>query len=722
MKFNLFNTILSIGMFFSLLTNGQTLNSLRTNQTTQNGVQQRTQGIPEFCGTDSIHDEKMISDPDYKKRHEEMLESIRTAATSQRRLPNGVLQVPVVVHVMHKGETVGTGTNISDEDVRLGVKYLNNYWRSISETFGDGEGVDMNIEFVLAIQDPNGNSTNGIDRVDLSADDVYVNNGVRRSESGISDTELKAYSIWDPYNYYNVWIVDEIDNTNCYTGSSYVAGYAYYASAHGASFDGSVVLICTYLQESSSTWAHEMGHALNLPHTFNGDNPDTSTCGDDGIPDTPEHIRTSGITPSIYWDCDTTVQNNCDSGFNQVINPETGFSRKSGTHQDHMFNYMDYSGCSSEFTAGQRAVSIDALTVTRNSYFNGLALEPVAAAVVDFEAPSVICLGDVVSFTDKSANTPNSYTNEGYAGYTFAWTFDDGQNTPLTSAIQNPNITFSNAGNYSVTLEITNPMGTASLTKQDGLTIVSSMDDVCSFTNRRATNNGAGVTKVTFNSLENITSTNTPNNPIQDFRCTKNTFINSGSSYDLEVEYTSVNSRSHYVEAWIDWDASGTFDTSNANGINEQVLSDYTQIENPGSNKVSTSVTAPSGVSLNTVFTLRVISSMDQPPKVCTSSSSTQRADDYGVLVRPASNLSVDESAAFKFKLYPNPVQDELTIALQNKASLRAYEIFDISGKRVVTSTLNPSHRIQVSGLSKGLYFIKIKVANSEMVGKFIKK
>ena len=29
------------------------------------------------------------------------------------------------------------------------------------------------------------------------------------------------------------------------------------------------------------------------------------------------------------------------------------------------------------------------------------------------------------------------------------------------------------------------------------------------------------------------------------------------------VEYTSVSSKAHYVEAWIDWDDSGTFETSN---------------------------------------------------------------------------------------------------------------------------------------------------------------
>ena len=719
MKINYTKVFIMFCFFFSLITNGQTLTPLPANQATQNGTQQRTQGIPEFCGTDSLHDEKMKSDPDYKKRHEEMLESIGTAASSQRRLPNGVLQVPVVVHVMHKGETIGTGTNISDEEVKLGLKYLNNYWRSISDTYGDGDGVDMKIEFVLAIQDPNGNMTNGIDRVDLSTDDAYVNNGVnRRENSGISDTELKAYSVWDPYRYYNVWIIDEIDNTNCFTGTSYIAGYAYYASAHGQSVDGSVVLICTYLEEGSNTWAHEMGHALNLPHTFDGDDPDNGICGDDGIPDTPEHIRTSGITPSIYWDCGTTTSNNCDLAFNQVINPETGYTRSSGTHQDHMFNHMDYSGCSSEFTGGQRNVATNALTAgrgSRKSYFEGSALVPVAAAVVDFNSPSIICLGDVTTFTDLSANTPNSFTNNGYDNISFAWTFDNGADAAITSTDQNPSIIFSNSGTYDVTLEITNLQGTSSLTKQNSFIITSSsLPTYCEVTSLNSSGNyGTGVTRVSFNNLSNITSTSNVSPIVRDFRCSKNTQINVDISYDLTVDYNAINDYSQRATVWIDWDNNGTFDSD------EKVLDDNVDSGNAGSYSATVSVTPPTDVVTGIPLTMRVISVTRDSGNSC-GEGLIKRADEYGVLVNATLNTKTVNTS--QLKLFPNPVQDELTLTLQNNAPLSAYEIYDISGKKVMTSTLNPSNRIQVSELSKGMYFMKIKAGNLEMIGKFIKK
>lgn len=283
----------------------------------------------EFCGTDFFHNEKMKNDAVYKKRHLKNIADIKKLSTqTYKKAAGGITQIPVVVHVMHKGEAVGSGTNISDEDVKKGLQYLNNYWRKINGTQGFGDGVDMKVEFSLAVQDPIGNCTNGIDRVNMSSVPAYVNNGVNRSAtSGIPDYQaggginsLKEYSIWNPTQYYNVWIVDEIDNENCSTNNgSYTSGYAFYPSQHGQLFDGSVVLICSYLNESDKTWAHEMGHAFNLPHTFNGDDSNNDgigdRCGDDGIADTPKHIRTSSISPSIYSSCASNVANTCEPLF-----------------------------------------------------------------------------------------------------------------------------------------------------------------------------------------------------------------------------------------------------------------------------------------------------------------------------------------------------------------------------------------------------------------------
>lgn len=76
--------------------------------------------------------------------------------------------IPVVVHVINRGEAVGTGTNISDSQVISQITSLNNDYRKKVGTKGyntNPVGADTNIEFALAVRDPNGNPTNGIHRV-----------------------------------------------------------------------------------------------------------------------------------------------------------------------------------------------------------------------------------------------------------------------------------------------------------------------------------------------------------------------------------------------------------------------------------------------------------------------------------------------------------------------------------------------------------------------------
>ena len=73
---------------------------------------------------------------------------------------------------------------------------------------------------------------------------------------------------------------------------------------------------------------------------------------------------------------------------------------------------------------------------------------PVADFMVNNAENVAICLGAEVAFTDLSTNTPTQW----------AWNFGDGQ----TSNVQNPTHTYANAGNYTVSLTVTNQDGTDS--------------------------------------------------------------------------------------------------------------------------------------------------------------------------------------------------------------------------------------------------------------------
>lgn len=691
-------------------------------------IGQNTTINTKFCGTDFFHNQKMKTDEVYRKRHIESSEAIKKISSQiYRKGLGGISQVPVVVHVMHKGEAIGTGTNISDADVRKGIQSLNNYWRKVSGSPGFGDGVDMKIEFALAIQDPSGNCTTGIDRVNMSGVPAYVNGGV--GDNGIPDYDatggvnsLKEYSIWDPTKYYNVWIVDEIDNANCYSGGGYTAGYAYYASAHGQLYDGSVVLICSYLNETDVTWAHEMGHAFNLPHTFDGDDSNNDgvgdQCGDDNIGDTPKHIRTSSIS-GLYFDCTNPSANACDPTFNKVINPDLGFTRNSGTYQDHMHNYMDYTGCATEFTGGQRTVSSTALSTQRASFITSPALTPTAPATVFFTSSAAnVCLGNALTFFDESSCTPNTYTNSAYTNISFLWTFNNNVDSPITSTLQNPTITFTQSGVYDVTLAVTNPQGSTSLKKVGNIAVIPGVVASCSLTSfNNNANYGLGVTKVSFNTINNTTSTFIPVNATNDFACSKNTTIFAGTAYNLNVNYKSISAGTQYLEVWIDWDNSGTFQTSNSNGINERVLMDNIPVSSTGSPIIS--ITPPVTAVLNSLLRMRVVSEYTIAPTVC-GNGFAQRADDYGVTV--TNPLSTSDFLNSEFVIYPNPVKDQLTLSLKNNDEIISYQIIDLMGKEVISNAKMENKTIQVSELTNGIYFIKIKTINGEMVSKFIKE
>lgn len=70
---------------------------------------------------------------------------------------------------------------------------------------------------------------------------------------------------------------------------------------------------------------------------------------------------------------------------------------------------------------------------------------PVADFLVNNAENVAICLGAEVAFTDLSTNTPTQW----------AWNFGDGQ----TSNVQNPTHTYASAGNYTVSLTVTNQDG-----------------------------------------------------------------------------------------------------------------------------------------------------------------------------------------------------------------------------------------------------------------------
>jgi hypothetical protein len=203
--------------------------------------------------------------------------------------------IPVVVHVIHRGEAVGVGTNIPDEQVISQIKVLNDDFNRLnadaSNTPTEFQSVagSINIEFVLAKQSPSGDETTGIVRV----------KGTKSSWTINDDAALKATSYWPAENYLNIWV------TNL---SSSLLGYAQFPVSNlagledaederltdgvvidyavfGSSDDGDFALNSEF--DKGRTATHEVGHFLGLRHIW-GD--DDGACGGSGdyVSDTPD--------------------------------------------------------------------------------------------------------------------------------------------------------------------------------------------------------------------------------------------------------------------------------------------------------------------------------------------------------------------------------------------------------------------------------------------------
>lgn len=85
------------------------------------------------------------------------------------------------------------------------------------------------------------------------------------------------------------------------------------------------------------------------------------------------------------------------------------------------------------------------------------------------------------------------------------------------------------------------------------------------------------------------------------------------------------------------------------------------------------------------------------------------------------SNLAVDTFVSNKkVFVYPNPATDSITIAFPNNSVIKNVKINDASGKEIIKIE-NSSQPINISKLSKGIYFISIDDGNSLMTSKFIK-
>jgi len=84
--------------------------------------------------------------------------------------------------------------------------------------------------------------------------------------------------------------------------------------------------------------------------------------------------------------------------------------------------------------------------------------------------------------------------------------------------------------------------------------------------------------------------------------------------------------------------------------------------------------------------------------------------------------LDTTDNSLSDVSIYPNPVQDILTITTSGNLNNKIATVFDINGKRVLNTKLENTRAINVSKLSAGFYILRLESEGKSITRKFIKK
>lgn len=348
-----------------------------------------------LCGTDFMVEQDIHQHPEKQELYEKIWNQ---EGFTQNRSVQASYVIPVVVHVIHDNEK----GNISYEQVEDAIRVLNEDMARENADTADTRAIfkpyatGVDVEFRLAQYDPSGNCTNGI---------VRINNP---SQSNNASNSVKSLSYWPSDSYFNIWVVNTIENNSGTTGT--ILGYAQFPGSGNWSRYGVVIRndrmggIGTGASNGDRTLTHEVGHCLNLLHVFQSGCGNSCSSSGDRVCDTPPMLEAT-------YGC-STGQNTCSndaSGSQSVYN---------GNVVDQIENYMSYDDCQNMFTQGQATRMITALnqysqlqnlwsagnlasTGVDNMYAN--------LCMADFNASAtVICAGQTVTYTNTSFHFPDS--------------------------------------------------------------------------------------------------------------------------------------------------------------------------------------------------------------------------------------------------------------------------------------------------------------------------
>jgi hypothetical protein len=415
--------------------------------------------------------------------------------------------IPIIYHVIHGGQAVGTYPNIAQGQINSQTQVLNAdyggtgaYTSNYNALTSGGHGpfydyangnslpapdnttsgvkvANCGITFCMATKDPSGNTLAepGIDRVNYttkgwSNPNSTSYNSTTTFQSYIDGT-IKPGTIWDVTKYFNVWLTDENSSVGLLGYSTFPAssGNTGLSAPYGtATTDGCWfwTKVCgsktiypsgtydpTYCYGRTIT--HESGHYLGLRHTW-GD----GTCATDYCNDTPPEQQacyygtTTGNSTWTYpftnssYTCSSSGAYNSDLGDGVMYMDFMDYSDDAFMcmFTNDQAIRMQTSLANSPNRKGPAANAVNVCSGVTTTY---------TTIVGAFTYPSTLCVNTAEAFTDASSGGPVT---------SWAWSVTPSAGVTInTSTSQNPTITFPSAATYTVTMAATNTVNTSTV-------------------------------------------------------------------------------------------------------------------------------------------------------------------------------------------------------------------------------------------------------------------
>ncbi|MEM8523816.1 MAG: M43 family zinc metalloprotease [Bacteroidota bacterium] len=294
----------------------------------------------------AVENEQSRLDEKYQEFFDKFEKYIRQQRRNIRSESVQNYTIPVIFHIIHDNDALGTGDNLATQYINAQLDQINNDFRKIAGTSGDGGGIDTGIEFCMATIDENGNALTepGINRIDRNTQGwtapPYGNPGFGCFSPDLSyiDNTIKPQSQWNPEEYLNIWVLDVVCGILGYAQFPEASTLPGIGTGNGpANSDGVVVIPSSVgstdvpnpdggVFDAGRTLTHEIGHFFGLRHIWG----DGGCNVDDFCADTPNAGSSTSGCPANKDSCP-------------------------GDGPDQIENYMDYSNdaCMERFTADQ---------------------------------------------------------------------------------------------------------------------------------------------------------------------------------------------------------------------------------------------------------------------------------------------------------------------------------------------------------------------------------